>query len=95
MHYPEFPGQAQECRNDLDSHSGTISPPDSDNDGRHDTDLDCIWTIAAGANQVVQLFIESVNIKQDSEECGDTFLKVQYSEKKPCLKGHLYLNVSF
>ena len=69
-----FTGQLQECRSVFDSQSGTIRPPENVNG--ENTYFDCLWTIRAGDDHRVQLYILTVNIIQGSGECVNSFLQV-------------------
>ncbi|XP_066579431.1 cubilin [Amia ocellicauda] len=53
--YRETLGPEQGCGGYLTSSSGTLSSPDSNNDGKYESNMDCLWNIVMPPNKLVNL----------------------------------------
>ena len=73
--HPLSPGQNQNCRTELSATSGYITPPDSDDDGQYDYNLDCWWVFIGGEFQSVHLLIRNIDI-EEKENCQSDKLEV-------------------
>lgn len=70
-----FLGESQNCGGILNSTSGSIVPPDTNIIGYYDDNLNCIWTIKAESNRVVQLTFGHFDV-EPHEKCYYDYLRV-------------------
>ena len=73
LHFSPDPNQ--NCRTELSATSGYITPPDSDDDGQYDYNLDCWWVFIGGEFQSVHLLIQNTDI-EEKDNCQSDKLEV-------------------
>lgn len=73
--YKETLGPLQGCGGSLSSPLGVFGTPDIDNDGMYDYYLDCLWTITANTNQVLNLTFSTFEL-ESSSACRYDYVKV-------------------
>ena len=66
---------SQNCRRELRK-SGFFEPPDNNDDGQYDYNLDCWWYLLAGELQAIQLTIYDIDIAEDND-CQSDRLEVR------------------
>ncbi|XP_028815099.1 cubilin [Denticeps clupeoides] len=64
--YRETLGPQQGCGGFLDASQGTLGSPDINGDGRYEHFLDCMWTITAPVNKVVNLTFSAFDLEPGS-----------------------------
>ena len=73
----------QKCQDVLQSTTGEIVAPDYDKDGLYDLNIDCLWTVEAPEDYLIQFHIHSVDI-ESTIGCIKDFLKVVYIHELFC-----------
>ena len=70
-----FSENIQPCGGELHGSDGVIVPPDSNDDGLYDLNVDCLWTIVVSENGIIRHKIDEYSI-EDSNECRKDALRV-------------------
>ncbi|KAF7245952.1 Cubilin [Varanus komodoensis] len=75
--FTETIGPQQGCGGYLVNPSGSFGSPDSNKDGKYDKDLDCVWTIAAPINKLINLTFNSFVLEAMSRQtCRFDYVKL-------------------
>ncbi|XP_070536661.1 cubilin-like [Ptychodera flava] len=75
--YRETYGPTHGCGGMFTAPSGSFSSLDIDNDGRYETDLDCVYRISVDGNKVVSLTFTGTFDIQRSTDCINDYLEVR------------------
>ncbi|XP_076146859.1 cubilin [Alosa pseudoharengus] len=73
--YAETLGPQQGCGGYLSSAQGMFGSPDINMDGMYEYNLNCVWTIAAATNKVLNLTFSTFELESDST-CRYDYVKV-------------------
>ena len=74
FHFSPDPNES--CRTELSAaSSGYLTPPDSNDDGQYDYNLDCWWVFIGGEFQSVYLLLQNIDI-EEKENCQSDKLEV-------------------
>ena len=65
------------CKDVLQSTTGEIVAPDFDKDGLYDLNIDCLWTVEAPTDSLIQFRIYFVDM-ESTIGCTKDFMKVLY-----------------
>ncbi|XP_053120680.1 cubilin [Hemicordylus capensis] len=71
--FRETIGPQQGCGGYLTKSSSSFGSPDSNNDGKYDKDLECVWIIAAPMNKLVNLTFSTFTLEAASSPQGCRF----------------------
>ena len=64
------------CGGTLRNETGIISPPDKDGDGTYDPHLDCLWTIVAPEDKIIEISVQDLDFPEVND-CEIDFLEVR------------------
>ncbi|XP_077993791.1 cubilin-like [Glandiceps talaboti] len=70
-------GPSHGCGGDLTDSSGQFTSLDADTDGSYENDLECVWRINVGLNQVVKLTFTSTFDIETSTDCTNDYIEVR------------------
>ncbi|KAM9307657.1 cubilin [Gastrophryne carolinensis] len=70
-------GPLQGCGGYLTNTSGSFSSPDSNNDGKYDKGMNCVWTIGAAVNKEIRLEFSGFSLEAAAyRTCRYDFVKI-------------------
>ena len=73
------------CKTELSEIVGYIRPPDSNNDGLYDYNLNCWWTLMAGEFQAINLNVQNIDIDGLIDLCVADRLEVSSFIRSTCI----------
>ena len=75
-----FPVSGSKCGGQLMGESGWFSPIDRDDDGTYDPHQNCLWTIIAPGNHVIELNFSTIDFPQGVSCEHNDFIQVGISK---------------
>ena len=70
-----IPVLSDKCGGNLTGSSGWFSPPDWDEDGLYDNDVQCYWTITTDVTRMIHLQFVTMDLEFDTT-CGYDYIAV-------------------